>query len=579
MNAPPDQLGQFQIIREIARSNDVVYEAFDPVMNRRVAVKELNVPAGMTDAQRADRVARFRREAQAAGTLNHPNIMTVFTFAEDGGRLFMALEFLDGETLRGLVDREGALPRERAVEIATALLEGLGHAHANGVVHRDMKPDNVQITSAGGIKITDFGIARLTFQPNLTMDGQVFGTPSYMSPEQVVGRDIDARSDLFSVAVLLYEMVAGRKPFPGDSVVAITYGIVNTAPIRPDGIGNALWGVLERGLDKVPSGRFQTAGEFVRALRDAEKADAAPSAPVQAPPVQPNPYGAAAAVPPPSVFDPYSPQATQQAPVYNYTQQPYGQVAPGHTIPPPPGGIPAFYPPPPRPPIMLLKPETKAFLRRLVTTILVVGTLFVLVIVVVNALVNLISGQEAERMDKKVMDRVAAAPSARKLEAIERALREARSAEARAALRKQASEIRRGQGDASVLAGDLASAEVQYDAGQQSDPTNPDNLERKAYALASRAASEKEPRLRAELYKEAAKLYRDAAQVAPDAERKATMREYAAQMGVSYAQSVIDARDTASYGLARQEAQLSLGDAAPGSTVYQQAQSILAELR
>jgi len=224
---PPTTLGKYQIIREIARSNDIVYEAYDPLMNRRVALKELAMPGGSTGVQRDERVNRFKREAQAAGTLNHPNIMTVYELGQDGDRLFMAMEYLDGHTLRNEIDTKGFLPVDQAVRVAKEILKGLDFAHERGVIHRDIKPDNIQLLSNGAVKITDFGIARLTFQPNLTVDGQVFGTPSYMSPEQVVGREIDSRSDLFSVGIVLYEMLGGKKPFQGSSVMETTAQILN----------------------------------------------------------------------------------------------------------------------------------------------------------------------------------------------------------------------------------------------------------------------------------------------------------------------------------------------------------------
>lgn len=431
-NSPPTTLGQYQIIREIARSNDIVYEAYDPLMNRRVAVKELAMPAGMTDAQKKDRISRFKREAQAAGTLNHPNIMTVYSFAEDAGRTFMAMEFLDGHTLRNEIDTKGFLPPERACEVAIAVLEGLSHAHAKGVIHRDIKPDNVQILSNGNVKITDFGIARLTFQPNLTMDGQVFGTPSYMSPEQVVGRDIDARSDLFSVAVLLYEMLSGQKPFAGDSVVTITYAIMNKEPQQPTQCDWALWQVINRALDKSPQLRYASAEEMVGAIRDARNQAKSglmgspnqtsgfnpmhpnntpgahtspyanptagyspiggntpappPQAPYQTPYIQQpyNPYQPAPPTPPPPpqyAYNPYQPQGSgQQLTPYGTpmppVNQPYGM--------PPPGQLPIYYPPPPRPPI--LKPDTVIFLKKLLVAFVVLVTLVVLLCVAGNEL-------------------------------------------------------------------------------------------------------------------------------------------------------------------------------------------------
>ena len=328
MSSPPQTLGQYQIIREIARSNDIVYEAYDPLMNRRVAVKELSMPPGGTPQQLEDRVSRFRREAQAVGSLNHPNIMTVFSFSEDDGRYFMAMEFLDGITLRKEIDNAGFLTVDRAVEIATSVLDGLYHAHSEGVVHRDIKPDNIQITTANGVKITDFGIARLTFQPNLTMDGQVFGTPSYMSPEQVVGKEIDQRTDLFSVGVMLYEMLTGNKPFQGDNVIAITHAIVNGTPAPTTQIPSQLWQVISRSLEKAPQMRYHNANEMRQALLDA----VAPAAQVQhyqSPVVGMDPYGQ----PPQSLIQqqPYAPTYQPQPDPYSQPiQTPYGGVVPGY---------------------------------------------------------------------------------------------------------------------------------------------------------------------------------------------------------------------------------------------------------
>ncbi len=395
-SSPPSTLGKYQIIREIARSNDIVYEGYDPLMTRRVAVKELNMPGGATPQQAEDRVNRFKREAQAAGRLNHPNIMTVYDVEEDAGRLFMAMEYLDGGTLRAEIDGKGKLEPEKAVEIARAVLAGLGHAHSQGVVHRDIKPDNVQILSNGSIKITDFGIARLTFQPNLTMDGQVFGTPSYMSPEQVVGKEIDPRSDLFSVGVMLYEMLTGNKPFSGDSVVAITYAIMNREPDPlPDTVPYALADAVRRSLEKTPHLRFDDAASMSAALEEALKPAPAPGQPVYDPPVYSTPapaYNPYAAPAPPVVNQPYNPYGAPAAPPpaypYNpYTQAPYG--GPGPTMAPPPGPAPVYYPPPPRKP--LLKPETAAFLKKLTVSFIVLGTFFALVMVGVWALFKNIS--------------------------------------------------------------------------------------------------------------------------------------------------------------------------------------------
>jgi eukaryotic-like serine/threonine-protein kinase len=384
-SSPPTTLGKYQIIREIARSNDIVYEAYDPLMNRRVAVKELAMPTGANDAQREDRLKRFLREARAAGSLQHPNIMTVFEVGEDAGRHYIAMEYLDGHTLRNEVDTKGFLPPDEAVNVAKNVLAGLDYAHTKGVIHRDIKPDNIQLLTDGSIKITDFGIARLTFEPNLTMDGQVFGTPSYMSPEQIVGREIDARSDLFSVGVLLYEMICGQKPFAGDNVLTITHQIMNKEPDRPQQANFALWQVIEKSLDKSPQLRYPNAQAMSQALDDALRAIQPGSMVIDPNPqwggnvYQPQPGGFQAG-PPPVVY-PYNPYGSPQ-PAFVPPPQVYGQPIPGPSMPPPQqapyaGSMPAqnmapiYYPPPPRRP--LFKPETKFLLGRIFIVTLVMA--------------------------------------------------------------------------------------------------------------------------------------------------------------------------------------------------------------
>lgn len=359
--SPPQSLGKYQIIREIARSNDIVYEAYDPVMNRRVAVKELAVPPGANEQQREDRLRRFLREAKAAGSLAHPNVVTIFEVGEQAGRHFLAMEYLDGHTLRNEIDGQGFLEVKRAAEITLEVLEALDYAHRNGVVHRDIKPENIQLLSDGRVKLTDFGIARLTFEPNLTMDGQVFGTPSYMSPEQVLGRDIDARSDLFSVGVILYEMLSGAKPFTGDSVVAITYSIINREPERPKQVNHAFWQVLMRALDKSPILRFASAEEMMAAVKDALEASLA------------GPVLDTTPLPAPTLGATLPPASSPPLPAGWPTASP--GPAPAGTVSHP---MPVYYPPPPRRP--LLSPAAKLFVVRLLGSVLVVGTLFALVV-------------------------------------------------------------------------------------------------------------------------------------------------------------------------------------------------------
>ena len=410
MSQPPTKLGPYEIIREIARSNDIVYEAYDGVMNRRVAVKELAIPPGSTSPQVEDRIARFRREAQAVGSLNHPHIMTVYSFAEDAGRWYIAMEFLDGTTLRKLIDDGGTIDAEKTATIVAETLDGLGHAHANGVVHRDIKPDNIQIVSSGGVKITDFGIARLTFQPNLTVDGQVFGTPSYMSPEQVVGRDIDARSDLFSVGAMMYEMLAGVKPFAGDNVVSITYNIVNTPAPRPANVTDALWAVIERALDKVPSSRYATAAEMRDAVQAAMRPNAAP--PPAVPYVASTPWSVAPPIVPPSVGSPPPILGGPQYPTSSYP----GSAYPGNggafpTVPNPYAmpasytNAPIYYPPPPRSPV--LSPEASRAVGRFLGIFVTIALIFAILFTVVQMIIGFATTKAAQ--EKRAGVRVARA--------------------------------------------------------------------------------------------------------------------------------------------------------------------------
>jgi serine/threonine protein kinase len=401
-------LGHYRIIREIARSNDVVYEAIDTRINRRVAIKELMMPPGATDAVRQDRIARFLREARAAGSLTHPNIVTIYETEQENGRYFIVMEYLEGDNLRQKMDREGPLPPDEAVRIATQVLDGLAHAHSKGVIHRDIKPENIHILPTGLVKITDFGIARLKYEPNLTMDGQIFGTPSYMSPEQVQGGAIDERSDLFSVGVILYEMLAGYKPFQGDSVITITYNIVHTEPPSPPNIPAPLEWVIRKALRKNPAERFNSALEMKQALENALAQLNAP--PVIATPMGPSSYGAPA---PTGGFPPYN----APAPTGGYP--PYNAPAPtGGTLPPPYGAPaptpappttaapvpPAPYLPPP-PPKPVLSPAARQFFGTLLAVILIGGAVLGVIVFGVYSATRAYQEYQLQQIDEKIAAR------------------------------------------------------------------------------------------------------------------------------------------------------------------------------
>ena len=194
------------------------------------------MPPHLAGAQKRERIERFYREAKAAGTLSHRNIVTIHDVGQENDRHFLVMEYLEGQSLRDILQMQGALPLKETVEITLQLCDALAYAHSRGVVHRDVKPDNVHILPGGVIKLTDFGIARITAEPSITTQGQVFGTPSYMSPEQVASHTVDHRTDLFSLGITLYEMLTGRKPFVGDSVITITYNIMNIQPTMPVGV-------------------------------------------------------------------------------------------------------------------------------------------------------------------------------------------------------------------------------------------------------------------------------------------------------------------------------------------------------
>jgi len=245
-----------------------VYRALDTLLERNVALKILHPHYG----DDAEYVERFRREARAVAQLSHPNIVTVIDRGEDDGQQYIVFEYVDGDSLKHLVDHDGPLPARRAVELALQIAEALAFAHHNGLVHRDVKPQNVLVTEDGEAKVTDFGIARsLDVEHGVTQTGTVLGTSNYLSPEQARGQTVTPATDVYSLGVVLYELLTGEVPFPGENFVAVAMKHINEPPPpllqqRPD-LPMRLVSIVECALAKDPANRFPSMDAFAAELR------------------------------------------------------------------------------------------------------------------------------------------------------------------------------------------------------------------------------------------------------------------------------------------------------------------------
>src|SRR6266545_2179668 len=239
-----------------------VFEGRDRLLARRVAIKVLLAEF----AQDPSFLVRFKREAQAAASLSHPNIVAVYDTGVEGATNFIVMEYVEGRTLRDLLRIGGPPPPDRAAGIASDVCDALAAAHARGLIHRDVKPANVMLSGDGTVKVMDFGIARATTSETITQTHAVIGTAQYISPEQVEGMEVDARSDLYSLGCLLYEMLTGRVPFSGESPVAIAYRHVREDPVPPRRIDPrvppAFEAITLRAMAKNPDHRYQTAAEM-----------------------------------------------------------------------------------------------------------------------------------------------------------------------------------------------------------------------------------------------------------------------------------------------------------------------------
>ena len=277
----PETLGKYEIRRVLGRgAMGVVYEGWDPSIQRQVAIKTVPI-SDATDPETLEQIARFRREAQAAGRLTHPNIVAVYDYGETPELAYIVMEFVNGPTLKDVLDKQERFALPDVLKVMHDVLSGLGFSHERGVVHRDIKPANLMLTSAdrtrSTTKISDFGIARIE-SSNMTQAGTMMGTPNYMSPEQFMGQTVDARTDLYSAGVLLYQLLTGERPFEG-GLSALMHKVLHTEPPSPSQlsvtVSPALDAVVRKAMAKRPDDRFESAAAFLDALQAAGSASAA----------------------------------------------------------------------------------------------------------------------------------------------------------------------------------------------------------------------------------------------------------------------------------------------------------------
>ena len=275
-NAELKRFGRYEIVAELGRgAMGVVYKARDPQIDRLVAVKTVSM-WGQDREEETDFRMRFLNEAQAAGRLHHAGIVSIFDVGEnpENQEQYIVLEYVAGESLNRILAREKKLPLSQALKLAEEIAEALDYAHAQGVVHRDIKPGNILVTEDGHAKIADFGIAKLNLA-HFTLPGRVMGTPAYMAPEQLSGEGVDGRSDLFSLGVILYAMVTGHSPFQGDSATTVSFKVANREPVAASAfdlnLPPELDEVISRAMAKDPQQRYQSGADFADDLRQLQQ--------------------------------------------------------------------------------------------------------------------------------------------------------------------------------------------------------------------------------------------------------------------------------------------------------------------
>jgi len=269
-----ETLGRYKILSVIGQgAMGVVYKAVDPVIDRMVAIKTINLALNTDDI--AEYEARFQQEIKAAGRLNHPNIVTIFDVGKTDTCAYMAMELLDGKELKEILVDSGRPAVADSVDWIAQIASGLSRAHEHEIIHRDVKPSNIMIVKGGFAKITDFGIARMTASAVKTMTGLILGSPRYMSPEQVIGKNLDHRTDIFSLGVVLYELLTAQPAFDGDNVNAIMYATVNHMPQSPSSLNTDVPPMLDlivaKALAKAVDERYQSMREMVQDLNEVKR--------------------------------------------------------------------------------------------------------------------------------------------------------------------------------------------------------------------------------------------------------------------------------------------------------------------
>ena len=283
-DAAPEHVGKYRIDGIIGRGAiGVIYKGFDPQICRPVAIKSLRKEVLAEVQDQAALLARFASEARSAGRCQHPNIVTVFDYVEQDHSPYIIMEFVEAGTLENVTRSGTLLPLPQVCEVMVQLLSALGHAHENGVIHRDVKPANILCPAATSIKVTDFGVARFE-NLSLTRDGGggAVGTPNYMSPEQFLGREVDGRSDLFAAAIILYQLLTGAKPFPANDIPSLMHKLLNEDPVpvtqlRPE-LQPEIDALMRKALARNPTDRFANAEAFISGLE--ASFNATPLAPV-----------------------------------------------------------------------------------------------------------------------------------------------------------------------------------------------------------------------------------------------------------------------------------------------------------